>query len=484
MEKVKHKLTVGKENAGLDLYCSLKMDGKEVQRFRSRSFLGSFAWMLQALMHGGRAPKIQYISRVADGNMDRSMNTIVSQTTDTPVRIEVNNASPHPTDGFRDKDDEYPSWVIINNTENSNGIYRGVKISKLVIELYHLDGTPVDGSDHNFVGGYSNPSIGYDDKSMRDGRSFWKYREYFQNWQIIVGKSNKEVRVDDMYLWDRILFGSEEGKLSHGNVSVSSLTTDKPTSRFTISKPFTNNGTETIEIKEVGIINGTFFNEDANTNGYAIVRDSLESPLSVPSGKTLTVDYELVIRLTPDTQDTDVDGTNGGFLQEFMNRIRFISQSGSTSRSAYFSCASSPGKGSYANDEHYRPDQFGIRLGDDNQFASMTDEKLNLNDSARNGYEHGENDGELYHYGTDVGLVQYDFQSNKAVYEITRIFENRGSVDIPVKEIGLFANINTSFSMDELEPAIIARTALHPDDQFTIAPGEFKQVVYEVEVIA
>ena len=114
----------------------------------------------------------------------------------------------------------------------------------------------------------------------------------------------------------------------------------------------------------------------------------------------------------------------------------------------------------------------------------MTDTKLNLDDNNKNGYEHGSEDGELYHYGTDVAPVEYDMNGNKAIYEVSRIFENRGSHPIDVREIGLFANVRALSTNDSPVPELIARTALHPDDQFTIAPGEFKQVVYEVEVIA
>jgi hypothetical protein len=498
MQKSIHKLTVGKEKAGLDLYCSLKMDGKEVQRFRSRSFLGSFAWMLQALMHGGRDRKLAHTSCASNASASSMDNnhlkystayTIDASNGQTPLEIDAGWNKIW--ENFADKDSEFPNYVVITGTENLNGIYRGVKTGDTKCELYNLDGSPVDGSVGSAVGGYCMPTIGYVNHPIRSYRD----EDYFaldsiQNWQVIVGKSDKAVNVEDVYLWDRIMHGSGEGLLNHGNVSISSLTTDKPTSRFTISKPFTNNGATTIEVSEIGVLAGIIRQTDSesqqgDSQGMLMVRDTLDSPLSIPTGKTLTVDYELVVRLTPDTQDTDADGTNGGFTQEFMNRLRFLSGEANNIRQQYLACATSIGKADYSYSvlREWPSESLGIRLGDDNQFTSMTDEKLSLNDAGRNGYEHGDADGQIYQYANDVGLVEYDLINNKALFTISRIFENKGSVPIEVKEIGLFGNISTDSSGPAV-PALIARTALAPADQFTIQPGEFRQVQYVVEVIA
>ncbi|MDZ7658836.1 hypothetical protein [Fodinibius sp.] len=198
----------------------------------------------------------------------------------------------------------------------------------------------------------------------------------------------------------------------------------------------------------------------------------LMSPLTIPNGSTLTVDYELVVRLSPDTQDTETDGSNGGFLQSFMGSIRDIAIGDSNgvdnSKANYFRMKDKPGI-----DRH-----IGIRLGDDNQFTSMTDAGLNIQDDNRNGYEHGEEDGQLWHYGNDVTAVQYDKANNKATFEIYRIFENRGSTDLVVREKGLWATDKNGNSQ------MIARMALDSTDEFTIAAGEYKKVKFIVEVIA
>jgi hypothetical protein len=442
------------------------------------------------MMHGGNAIKLGHTARYTvsrnSNQIGSSYYNITSSNGGTPLNIRIDRGDIL-LSNFQDKEQENPNYVIICGAPDFNGIYRGVKTGSYNLDLYHLDGTPVDGTTGSAVGGKCIPTVGFVNRSIRytSHNEPGTYMAYsFQNWKVIVGKSNKPVRVDDVYLWDRIMHGSGDGYLSHGNVSVSALTTDKPTSRFTISQPFTNTGTVPIEVSEIGVICSFADNGNSNGQGYAIVRDTLNSPVSIPAGKTLSVDYELIVRLTPDTQDTDIDGTNGGFLQQFMSRVRLSAIGDSHGYANFFNCATSPGLGHMVDNSGLNPSLFGIRLGDNNQFTSMTDQKLNINDINKNGYEHGAEDGQLYHYGTDVGLVEYDTNNNIATFSITRIFENKGTIPADIKEIGLFGNSSTSTNYSSLSPALIARTALGPADQFTINPGEFVQVEYVVEVIA
>jgi len=498
MKTISNKLTVGKEHAGLDLYCELKMDGKTVDRFRSRSFLGSFAHMLQGLMHGGPDWKLGvngYYSSYSDGRSN-SMSTydywiIQESSADSPMTVKMKY-----TNFFRDfrgKDEAYPNTIYIYNAPNHNGLYRGVYQGGGYVALYHLDGSPVDGSIGTAVGGTINPTIGYHRFPVTAHTSDTYWPNYtFQNWDIIVGRSDTPVSVEDVYLWDRISPGSGDGQLSHGAKSTSPIVTDKPTSRFTMSKAFTNHQASDVVVRELAIVTGLATgNSDVNDavgQGYSMVRDTLDSPLTIPTGRTLTVDYELVVRLSPDTLDTDIDGTNGGFVQSFMESIRSCTFR-SFGNKVRLSLAGGVGLTSMSNNPDIRPWEYGIRLGDDNTFVSMTDTSLNLDDGARNGFDHGSGDGQLYHYGNDVSLVEYDTLANKALFSVSRIFENKGAVALDIREIGLFANTapnssQTSTSHLSGSPTLIARTALHPTDQFTIQPGEYKKVKYIIEVIA
>ena len=62
---------------------------------------------------------------------------------------------------FRGKDEPYPNTIYIYNAPFHNGMYRGVYQGNGYVSLYHLDGTPVDGSIGTAVGGTINPTTGY-----------------------------------------------------------------------------------------------------------------------------------------------------------------------------------------------------------------------------------------------------------------------------------------------------------------------------------
>jgi hypothetical protein len=497
MEAVKQKLTVGTPNKGLNLYCNVKLNGKTVRRFRSKSFVGAFGSVIQSRMHGGDDWRIGFqdiYSSSYDNWLFNSQHDIESHQTTNPARVSVD--SPYLSANFQDYDAENPSYIIIANYGDFNGCYYAKKIDNNTFDLYDFDGNPIDGT------GFSAPTTtGY----MQAEVGWTKYPPFADDpdvnwqgtvgceWDMIVGRSDKAVDVRDAYLHDRIVPGSSDGTLSHGSVNVSAQTTDKPTSKFVLTKSFTNQGSTTVEVKELGIVmqvNKT--GNDANQLGMTMVRDTLGSPLSVPAGKTLTVDYEVLVRLTPDTQDTDTDGTNGGFLANFVDYIRDMATNKGYNMREVGQLATLPGTAFIGQSQQHddtnessNTSPLGLRLGTVNKYVSMTDNSLDPDNAGAGIISHGEADGELYHYGTDVTPIKYDTVNNKATYRIERIFENRGSTTVTVKEIGLYALSNgLGNELIQKDNAIIARTALDSNDQFTIAAGAYKKVIYEVEVIA
>ena len=324
MKKLHSKLTVGEEHQGLDLYASIKLDGKEQQRFKCDSFVGNFTYILNALMHGGlrNVPHIE----AGDGSPATfgSARGLTGATNTSPIQVSQDDSNYF----FNTKTDDYVYiWGVEGNTA-ANGFFKVVKVDNNTVELYDMDGNPVAGNGAYTSGG-KILNMGFRQDYIRsnnfDGTFRWGYN--LANWQVIVGKDTTPVDVTDKYLHDRIPAGSGDNLLQHGARSISAVVTDKPTSRFTISKSFTNGGSVDVSVNEIGVV--TQGNDSTQTtfdnveyNGLLLVRDVLGSTLTIPGGSTLTVDYELIIRLSPDTQDTETDGTNGGFMDDFMNALR------------------------------------------------------------------------------------------------------------------------------------------------------------------
>lgn len=501
METVKQKLTVGIPNKGLDLYCNLRMDGKLVRRFRSRSFVGAFASVIQSKMHGGKDWRIGYQDKYSSSTSQNdwiydTQHDIESHSKTNPARVSVD--SPYIADNFKNYDDDHPTYIVICNYGDFNGVYYGEKIDSNTFVLYDFDGNPIDGTGFSdpATTGYMMTEVGWTQHPPHQNDDKANFQGYVGNeWDVVIGRSDKAVDVRDIYVHDRIMPGSGDGQAAHGNLTINAQTTDKPTSKFVLTKPFTNQGTTTIEVKEIAVISQLYRNsEDVEYIGMSMIRDVLGSPLSVPAGKTLTVDYEVVVRVTPDTTDTDTDGTNGGFLANFVSQIRYLALNTGYTFRERLQLATLPGTTFIGEYDRGNVDPIlasdtsvlGLKLGTVNKYVSMTDQSLDPDNAGAGIIQHGEADGQLYHYGTNVTPLVYDAVNDKVTFRIERIFENRSSTAVTVKELGLYS-ISNSLASDEAiqdDIELIARTALDSNDQFTIASGAYKKVIYEVEVQA
>lgn len=478
MKTLHSTLTVGQEDQGLDLLATLSMDGNVLQQFKCDSFVGNFPHVLSGLFHGGKQVlPLPYASHWSDSPNSTQHPTITGATNATPIRITVDYSNHF--DRLIDLEDLVFVYGVQGNTA-ANGVFKAIRIGEYAVELYDLAGNSVAGNGDYSSGGKLQ-TLGFRELFVRGYTR--RFYEYLAHWQVIVGTGTTPVDVNDHYLASRIQHGSLDGQLAHGNRSISPLTTDKPTSRFTISKSFTNQGATDIVVNEIGIVSQGYdstYWERAEYPGLLMVRDVLGSALVIPTGKTLTVDYELVIRLSPDTQDTETDGTNGGFLDDFMGAIRDMAIGNNGNQEALFNMASASGHmGGDSTYRDYDSYNYGIRLGTDNTFVSMTD------DNCKAPIQHGSAGSQLWYYGMNVESVIRDQANNKAYFEVSRIVENRTANPITVAEISLLGNRRDNSLRDEGfdNPVIYARTALKSTDQITISPGEFAIIKYTIEVI-
>lgn len=111
---------------------------------------------------------------------------------------------------------------------------------------------------------------------------------------IVVGTSDSAESFDSYSLGAQIPHGTTLGKLSYGaENAVGSSSFDSVTKKLTTShsRSFSNSSGETVTIKEIGFLVTYVVQSSAF---YALlIRDVLASPIDLPSGKTLTVVYDL-----------------------------------------------------------------------------------------------------------------------------------------------------------------------------------------------
>ena len=474
MGKMKHSLKVGSHNGGLDLMCRMYLDGELIREFKGHSFLMPFAYGLHALTHGGNANR--FWGGIYDNDFTSRSTNIVGVSTGSPARINTQYSR-----FYQLQDDDYIwIWGVQGTASVVNGMKRVKRVDNNSADIYEMDGvTPVDTTGLSYDGGGYACLYGYRNSAVSQTDT---HPQVLNSWDLIVGTDNSPVAIDDFGLGSRVQKGSGADQMSHTDTQISAQTTNKPSSRFTLSRSYTNNSGASIEINEIGIATrqlGHFNDSNELYTTSLIARDVLGSSVTVADTKTLTVQYEVITNLNPDTQDTETDGTNGGFVETFLNTMRVLATQSNynyTDAKAFSSC-STPANTNQNTDDNYEGYRTGIRLGTDQTFTSMTDADL------LSIINHGEADGELYHYGCNIeDDMVVDTANDKCVIEINRIFENRGSTDITIKEIGLYANRDlggSNYSSD-----LIARTALQSTDWYTISPGEFVQVTYTIEVIA
>jgi len=468
MKSIRQNLSVGKANQGLDMYASLSLDGKQIKRFKCDSMVGNFAMYLRGQFHGGHTfrPSVPYT-----GTSYEEITGLVFDENIGTVRLRTSYSRYFEFYWSNSGIDFIYIYGITGDLKHLNGFYRVERHTDIWGRIYHLDGSPVliDENDVWDGSGYQR-RVMYElsDRHSNDVN-------YFMSWWPVVGEDNTPVHVTDMWLRNMIRHGSGVGELNHGNRDVSALATDKPSSRFVITRSFTNQSDQDVTVREIGLAGDYTASNTPARAKILLARDTMDEGIIVPPNKTLTVDYEVIIELTPDTQNTDVDGTNGGFLQNFMSRLRSIANLADWNMEHVYNMAAPGGSASANAHGNYRGYDYGIQVGSDNTFVSMTDENL------LGLIPHGAEEGQLWYHGMDFNDLEIDEVANKATFVMSRLFQNRSAAPIVIKEIGLRGNwsFNTSFISNRL----YARSALHPDDQVTVQPGEFIMVEYQVEVI-
>ncbi len=130
---------------------------------------------------------------------------------------------------------------------------------------------------------------------------------------IRAGTGNTPATIDDYALETPIAEGTGAGQLSHGGVTFGIPAADATVSQFTITRNLANGSGGAIIVKEVGLYcrcysydigdyaGGTYpfiySGGSRQTRYFAIIRDVLAVPKSIPDGQTLTINYRPQVTL-------------------------------------------------------------------------------------------------------------------------------------------------------------------------------------------
>lgn len=451
------------EGSGIDLKLRLSVDGEEVMSTPGHSFTMPFIYMLFQLASNQTADGF-----LARDDVDFLLNppgnfrhfgiqsvSVDSTNGNTLINMDSNafNYDDQQLEDFVNNDGAQLFIVIWGAEGNTdiNGQWEAEFDFSLNEDLVRIP--QALGVDGNYTGG--GRAVCFLKRPFNVNN--YAFSIGYNNWSPIVGQGTTPVSIDDLFMEHRVDRGSASNELVHGTTQVSVRTDDKPSSRFILTRTFTNQSGAALDVSEVGIKTQQDVNESRWLDNSAsfLARDLLPSPVTIGAGSTLTLDYEVIVRLFNSATDTDIDGTNGGFLINFAEMLRQFAL-GNNPRNDFDM--------SYAGGGLAEGENNGIHVGTDNKFVSMTDAGV----LAR--IPHGQDAGELLHHGMLIDPPVIDDVNGEAYFRLGRIFENLSGSSITIGEIALEKN------------GPMARTALDSADQVLVDPGEFVKVDYTVKI--
>ncbi|MEM3091538.1 MAG: hypothetical protein QXD05_00170 [Candidatus Pacearchaeota archaeon] len=298
--------------------------------------------------------------------------------------------------------------------------------------------------------------------------------------QIVIGTGTAAVAIDDQLLEKQIPSSATNGGLIYNNIIVSQDTNDANSAQITITRTFTNQASNTVQVNEIGML----MYAGSNSMQLLVMRDLIPSGVNVAAGKTLTVNYRIKTSLNTQTDP-------GGFVSNFM-RILYRHVANST-RAAFDINNNNITDGSskidfiavkaggysieYPDDESEQNWKIGIIIGSGNASVSMGDYNLNQL------IEHGKSNGKMLYYG---GFAE-DFETGTdyAQFKIIKAFENASGNTIQVNEYGLtigaYAEVDGSDTFSGAKYIyLIARNVL--SSSIDIQNGVILKVVYTLKV--
>ena len=486
METINHYLTIGTPSQGMDLFCNLSIDGRHLLRMHSESFIGNFLRDVHGMMHQGRTTRL--ISHNEQYIPDDTIPSVSIAGGEVEIYKQYGfycfNGAPDPAAnpvclhiwGCQSLPELNGTWRVASTSGSYSGHPTNVR----------LQGAPATMPVADYVADDASVISKYWGKVSVQHSYYGPFRKVYPT----VGAGANPVSITDVGLHQPI-----DALLSRGAVSVSPVVTDQQKSVFTISAPFTNATGGDLTIREMGL--ATYMSTaryDLKTVGTLYARDVLPAAVNLPTAKTLTLDYECRFELENFNQDTALYGTNGGFLATFAEALRRQATETTNRNWAWMLLCILGGGTSMgainnnAAQDGYQAWKLGLRLGESSKFVSMTDADLSPDATQETPYVlggivHGSGDGQLVHHGMLIDDdVTIDGATNEAHFNIARVFENRGATDITVKEIGLYAKNDDDYNT--FIPTLVARRALAPADQFTIAAGQMRKVNYKIKMTA
>lgn len=309
---------------------------------------------------------------------------------------------------------------------------------------------------------------------------------------IRIGDSSTAVEIDHLLPMQdlRADFTNPAHTVDEPVISASS-------SKIAITKAFTNNSGSAQTVREVALLTSLYnslnfdcFGIDHEGTGEGAVAGTAYEGFGVPiardvitdkavaDGETITITYEFTV--SEDGQKGVLANFNELMYRQMAFADRTVEDYINTNRTAdesewTFSI--------HGGDEEFGDEDMsfaGIQVGThDSNTVDIDDRNLNDGAGSETRIAHGEQDGQLYYYGSRVkGWTKAS--SSEAYVDVVGIFENRGSTSVDVNECGF--NVICNDDDNDPYPVLISRHILDVGDRQTLASGDFLKVTYRFKI--
>ena len=477
---------VGDMTAGMGeditLRVEAEVDGKEVLNKEGDSLLMGFANQLRQQMKGGGAER-----RAVTYNTQDGLYVLEVWDTSAPMRLSVYKDDYEPSIGaygdiIHIKDGgaleaDGPFYVVNSDSlgyYDDNGDNGWIEINEATFDS--SKDRYVDSGVGYSNSGYSLPQDTADIEGLdtRGGLNRWK--NTLMNLSIVLGKDSTSVD-----LGDRRINNVNEANLEYTGTSKPAPVVSTNEAELTFTKDVSNNTGSSIQFREIGLRQNENQMDGSGSSGWRpsykslIARDVID--VTVPDGSTATFRYSILV---------DCSGS-GGVMAQFLELLYrhtastnreapdIDNNNRNTGRGAWDFCltygkpdetvAKGGGKLSYSR-------EIGLMVGTGTSQVSNTDFAL------ENRLLHGDESGQLWHFGVTVSEMQEDHSAGRAYFPVERIFENRTNSDITINEVGLYCGATDNSHPDHRH--LIVRNVL--DSPITIGAGKLKKLYYEVGI--
>lgn len=283
--------------------------------------------------------------------------------------------------------------------------------------------------------------------------------------EIYLGRDGSTNTLRQPHLNEPILKGSSDGRLSYNPMTINEPNVDanNNTSTIKLSREVENKGSVDINVNEIGVAGRHtergYSGQDASVWDF-ITRDT--TSVTISPGSTVSFTYRIR------TNASDDGGIMTNFFELMFRQFTKNSRnakdinnndvSRSNSRRQFYVL----GRGGYRFNEALR----GVQVGRSNDIVNAG------NTSLQDRVPYGDGDDELFPVGSFVEKQVEDAANNRFYFDISRVFENRGTTTINIEETGLYVDTGNATVM-------IAR---HKTASTSVSPGNSIKVTYRFQV--